>query len=688
MRRGKCALGLALLAGIAGVVSFRGMPAVNAQDTELPNTGLADAATFLHHYNNWRAASSRLLVIPLQDYGPLSSEAVDASGQVSINLGTGAITSRVTGLPDGTWELWLVDNANTRGNSTLPDSGDMMLNMGRYRLVDGALVLEGRVDTAQLSGFQADRAAVVRAGSNPASGFVLLGSANIYQRMLNGYVRIDGSPTRPVESEIWQLVARGRAIFTDERFQGNTRTCGTCHAESNNFTVDPEFIAKLPASDPLFVHERVPELRNNFENGEMLRKLGLFTENVDGFDDLARKFTLRPSISLQAIGTQIQAPEPVFFADFTAIGQASNPGERLGWGNDALPLRDFAIGAILQHFPRTLSRRAGSDFRIPTDDELDALAAYQLSIGRAEDFDLKKLKLLSVQAIQGQKLYLDTGNIGEPGHKNCNACHFNGGGTTAFGLNPGAPGFAPVLDANPRGFNGTFGTNVSGLSAALMLNLPRDGGFGRVPLPNRAFGNVGVIPDVGPVPVEEFNSMSVVESADTAPFMHNHTVATLEDSIAFYGTPAYQSVESIGDRIAGPVPVKISDKADDPEVLAIATFLRVLNTLENIRSSISAAERARRAGPMSAAAEIASLAREEVIDAMEVMSKGSLTQAADFQIALCRARLVAARSALELARDARDRGAMNSALADALVRLRGAREMLADVQTLPESFRR
>ena len=34
----------------------------------------------------------------------------------------------------------------------------------------------------------------------------------------------------------------------------------TCHVESNNFTVDPEFIATLPPNDPLFVAETNPAL--------------------------------------------------------------------------------------------------------------------------------------------------------------------------------------------------------------------------------------------------------------------------------------------------------------------------------------------------------------------------------------------------------------------------------------------
>ena len=138
-------------------------------------------------------------------------------------------------------------------------------------------------------------------------------------------------------------------------------------------------------------------------------------------------------------------------ASISAATGGPDPPERLGWGNDGAPLRDFALVAIVQHAPKTLKRRPGLDFRVPTDEELDALVAYQLALGRQEDFNLPALELKSTLANQGRELYLDTGTIGEPGHKNCNACHFNGGGTAGLSFNPATPGF-PDMDGSPRGF--------------------------------------------------------------------------------------------------------------------------------------------------------------------------------------------------------------------------------------------
>src|SRR6185436_9525835 len=47
-------------------------------------------------------------------------------------------------------------------------------------------------------------------------------------------------------------VCAGARVFFDEKFNGNGRSCGTCHPAANNYTIDQRFIASLPANDPLF----------------------------------------------------------------------------------------------------------------------------------------------------------------------------------------------------------------------------------------------------------------------------------------------------------------------------------------------------------------------------------------------------------------------------------------------------
>ena len=79
------------------------------------------------------------------------------------------------------------------------------------------------------------------------------------------------------------LIEKGRRLFMNETFNGNGRTCATCHPPTNNFTIDPAFIAGLPQSDPLFVAENNPDLAA-LENPRLMRQFGLILENLDGFD--------------------------------------------------------------------------------------------------------------------------------------------------------------------------------------------------------------------------------------------------------------------------------------------------------------------------------------------------------------------------------------------------------------------
>ncbi len=89
------------------------------------------------------------------------------------------------------------------------------------------------------------------------------------------------------------LIERGRLIFFNETFNGNGRTCGTCHRAENNMTLDPAFIATLPDNDPLFVAEFNPALKENFENPRLMREFGLILENQDGLDRPADNFNMR-----------------------------------------------------------------------------------------------------------------------------------------------------------------------------------------------------------------------------------------------------------------------------------------------------------------------------------------------------------------------------------------------------------
>jgi cytochrome c peroxidase len=544
---------------------------------------------------------------------------------------------------------------------------------------------------AAFGSFFPDRAFVVRTGESPVAGFVLTGPSTVFARLRHRQVRFVDQADAPLgfsptgasrEADFARVIAQGRQVFLNETFEGNGRTCGTCHVETNNFTVDPTFIATLPPTDPLFVAETNPALAA-LENSDLLRRFGLILVNADGFDP-SRGFVMRGTQNVQALANSMTPQDPSFGIDFSTNGRNPDPPERLGWGNDGPPLRDFALVAIAQHAPTTMSRIPGVDFRVPTDEELDAQAAYQLALGRQEDFDLPALELKSSLANTGKTLFLNSGNLFEPvpGRKSCNACHFNGGGTAGMSFNPTTPGF-PRVDGSPRGFNIGSPTNANEIPLALELALPRDGGFGQLPTVFGSFGNTDDLPPpFGHIELEEFNSPSVVESADTGPFFHNNGVETIEMAVAFYGSPAFKA-----SGIPAVVPVDISGDPADPEVQAIAAFLRVLNALENIRSSIDVAERGRTMTRVADLRDMARLSLSETVDALEVLSDGALASRPEPAVRSARLKLVAARVTLEVAQHLRVRWAIDTLLNLAARELRSARSALANPATLPPSFR-
>jgi mono/diheme cytochrome c family protein len=365
------------------------------------------------------------------------------------------------------------------------------------------------------------------------------------------------------------LVERGREIFFNETFGGNGRTCSTCHRAEDNFGLSPAFIATLPPNDPLFVAETQPALANGFEHPHQLRANGLITENQDGFEDLEHKFNLRGVPHTLALRTSV----------------ASSTGPHTGWGGDGAPgdhtLRSFAVGAIIQHFPKTTNRVAGVDFRMPTEEELDALEAFMLSLGRQGDLTLP-LALNDERVQRGQTLFMDN-NVAR-----CNVCHFNAGANA----NPAVFG--------PNAGNRNFNTGVEDLPdlPSHVLNdptPPRDDGMG--------------IPGDG-----TFNTPPLVEAADTAPFFHNNARATLEQAVAFYNSDAFNN--SPAGR-AGHISLT------NQQVNDIAAFLRALNALENIRESDAYIRTAIDQGYQHGD-ESLRLAREEIQDAMAVLTAVNL----------------------------------------------------------------
>ncbi|TDJ71700.1 MAG: hypothetical protein E2O38_07330 [Proteobacteria bacterium] len=365
-----------------------------------------------------------------------------------------------------------------------------------------------------------------------------------------------------------ELIAKGRALFFNETFDGNGRTCGTCHREDNNFTIDPAFIATLPADDALFVAEFTSALET-LERRKLMRAFGLILENQDGFDDLETNFNLRGVPHTLGMRVSID----------------SRQGPRTGWSGDGAPgdgsLRSFATGAVIQHFTKSLDRVLGMDFRLPTDDELDALEAFQLSLGRQQDLTLP-LPLKGTVARRGQEIFLDNA-LGK-----CNVCHFNAG-----------------ANANPNIFGPDVGNMNFDTGAEDLPDQPADLTGEFVP-PDDGLGTPGD---------GTFNTPPLVEAADTGPFFHNDSIETIEGAVAFYNGDAFNNSP------AGQVSRGIN--LDGTQVVEVAAFLRVINALENIRASIQLIEQSN--GSRGARAkELLGLAVADTKDGIGVLIGGGL----------------------------------------------------------------
>jgi cytochrome c peroxidase len=383
-----------------------------------------------------------------------------------------------------------------------------------------------------------------------------------------------GSPPWPgPTSSTSALVERGRQIFFNETFAGNGRTCGTCHRADDNFGLSPDFISNLAANDPLFVAETNPALKDGFEAPKQMRANALIRENVDGFEDLNRKFVLRGIPHTLALKTSV----------------ASRDGPHTGWGGDGAPgdgtVRAFSMGAVIQHLTKTLARVPGEDFRLPRDDELDALEAFMLSIGRQQDLVLP-LALTDKTAARGQAFFMDD-KVGR-----CNICHFNAG-----------------ANGNPKTFGSTVGNLNFNTGMVNLTDIPGTLLGDPVPPGDDGFG----IPGDG-----TFNTPPLVEAADTGPFFHNNARATIEAAVAAYNSPAFNNSPA-GKIILATTGSPIA--LDAEQVQAIAAFLRVINALENVRQSEAYLVGTAAAGGREGALHLAAVEAE---DAVEVLSAAKL----------------------------------------------------------------
>lgn len=381
----------------------------------------------------------------------------------------------------------------------------------------------------------------------------------------------------------------GADLFFREAFDGNGRSCATCHRVDNNYTIDAPFIATLPANDPLFVAEFNPTLAN-LERPQQMRARGLILENPDGFaPDPNVRFVLRSTPHNLSMGVSVTRNAT---ADPT-----SPPQDRTGWSGDGAPnngqLRDFQTGAIIQHYPKRLNRVAGTDFRLAVAGELDRIDLFMRQLARTNEMNINTAIIADAGAEAGRAAFIGVGR--------CNGCHANAGANAAFG----------------GGGNRNFDTGVEAARSAALASFPRDGGFLGTPAnADGSFGN------------KTFNTPPLVEAADTGPFFHTETAVTgasahntsaantIEQAIAFYDTPAFNNSPAAA---AGQI------NLDATQINNIGRFLRAVNAVFNIQMAIRRVQGARTLvntfgnNNLAMQRQMFTLAREELDDAQRML---------------------------------------------------------------------
>jgi hypothetical protein len=138
-----------------------------------------------------------------------------------------------------------------------------------------------------------------------------------------------------------------------EPFGGNGRTCGDCHVPGDNFGMSVKRIATLPDDHPFFY----PGLD---EDRQLLRKHGLVRViTPDGIDEFR------------------QTPKLVHLQ--TACDDDGNCDALGLLGDRVRNLCAFSIQAVTNHMAKSVDRVPGRDFRPPTAEECEWLAAYMVS---------------------------------------------------------------------------------------------------------------------------------------------------------------------------------------------------------------------------------------------------------------------------------------------------------------------
>jgi len=247
-----------------------------------------------------------------------------------------------------------------------------------------------------------------------------------------------------------------------------------------------------------------------------------------------------------------------------------------------LALRTFALAAVKTHFPLTLNRVPNVDFRCPTSQELDAIAAFQQWLGRRFEIDLDELSFRKdfVETCKGPGVAEQGKAIFTGDKASCSACHVNAGASRTLGrielFHPGGPTL-PLPGANK---NSPTGVDILRIREVILngvttpVVIPRDAGDKVIRSRRQADNLAG----------GGFNVQSLIEAPRKRTFFHNGAFnSSVEDAASFYFTDTFDVTQTGPGRVrdvlrggdAGPTALAAIGGTDGLNKLG--AFLRALS---------------------------------------------------------------------------------------------------------------
>src|SRR5210317_1528295 len=205
--------------------------------------------------NHERLGGDRNVVIPVGFSKGFSEEDVIASGHVRMDLVNGDVEAHVEA-PLEEAELWLVDNDPQ--SSAMVDASDSFKRVGKLvRDEYGLLSVKRSMGKEAFADFDVDLVVVTRVDAKVTGKGLAYGSPRTFQRMytakrkgkvsqyaqnfikdskdhpLKGVLTSVAKAEDPIPADpdviVDSVVALGAKLFIEETFDGNGRTCNSCH---------------------------------------------------------------------------------------------------------------------------------------------------------------------------------------------------------------------------------------------------------------------------------------------------------------------------------------------------------------------------------------------------------------------------------------------------------------------------